>query len=75
MSPDYERLIGRAVTDKKFRDDLLADPEGSVKGSGLSLSADELKQLKESVDRIKADLTADQIDQRFGGVSAGGYWS
>lgn len=74
MSPDFERLIGRAVTDKQFRDGLLADPEGTVKGAGFSLSADEMKQLKDSVDRVKADMTTDEIDQRFE-VSTEGVWA
>lgn len=73
MSPDFERLIGRAVTDKQFRDELLADPEGAARGAGFSLSADEMRQLKDSVDQIKADMTADEIDQRFG-VGVAGAW-
>jgi len=35
MSPEFERLVGRAVSDKAFRDELLADPEAAVKGQGL----------------------------------------
>jgi hypothetical protein len=74
MSPDFERLIGRAVTDKQFRDGLLADPEGTVRGTGFSLSADEMKQLKDSVEQIKADMTADEIDQSFG-IGIEGIWN
>jgi hypothetical protein len=64
MSPDLERLIGRAVTDKDFRDKLLADPEGTVKGSGLSVSAEELAKLKAGVKQVKPD----QLDQQFAGL-------
>jgi hypothetical protein len=64
MSPDLERLVGRAVTDKDFRDKLLADPEGTVKGSGLSISAEELAKLKAGVKQVKPD----QLDQQFAGL-------
>ncbi|RPJ56642.1 MAG: hypothetical protein EHM12_10080 [Dehalococcoidia bacterium] len=49
MSSDLERLVGRAVTDKAFRDKLLADPEGVVKQAGLQLSAEEMEKLKAGV--------------------------
>ena len=72
MSPDLERLVGRAVTDKAFRDKLLADPEGTVKGSGLSISAEELAKLKAGVEQVKKDTTPDQLDQQFATVQ--GNW-
>ncbi len=65
MSPDLERLVGRTVTDKAFRDKLLADPEGAIKEAGLSISADELERLKAAIG--KAD--AQQLDQQFGPMS------
>lgn len=66
MSPELERLVGRVVTDKDFRDKLLADPEGAVKDSGFNLSADELDRVKNAVDNVKQQGTAQQLDQQFG---------
>lgn len=65
MSPDLERLVGRAVVDKTFRDKLLADPEATVKDSGLALSAEELKNLKAGIERVKSNATTAQVDQVF----------
>ncbi len=65
MSPDLERLIGRAVTDKAFRDKLLADPEGTVKDSGLKLSEGEMADLKAGIEQIKTDISSQQLDQDF----------
>jgi hypothetical protein len=65
MSPDLERVIGRAVTDKKFRDDLLADPEGTVKKAGLTPSTAEMDKLKAGVEKIKKDKTSAQLDEQL----------
>ncbi len=62
MSPDFERLIGRAVTDKAFRDKVLADPDGAVKDAGFSLTDEELDQLKAAV----AKTDSQQLDQQVG---------
>ncbi|MFC1975957.1 Franean1_4349 family RiPP [Chloroflexota bacterium] len=65
MSPDLERLVGRAVMDKTFRDKLLADPEGAVKDSGLTLSKEEMADLKAGIEQIKTDITSEQLDQKL----------
>jgi hypothetical protein len=65
MSPDLERLIGRAVTDKEFRDKLLANPAGAVSAAGFKLSDDEMAKLKKGVAQLKTDFTAAQIDQQL----------
>lgn len=73
MSPDLERLVGRAVMDPEFRDKLFADPEGVIKGSGLSLTSDEVDGVKKGIERMKQELTAEQIAQPFG-AKVGGIW-
>jgi len=72
MNQDFERLIGRAVTDKKFRDALLADSEGAATGAGFKLSKEEMKQLKEGIEKAKTKFASDQFDQMFGTVK--GNW-
>lgn len=67
MSPDFERLVGRAVMDADFREKLMADPEGSIKASGLGLTPDEVEQVKQSVEQLKKELTPDQIARPFAG--------
>ena len=66
MSPDLERLVGRAVMDKAFRDKLLADPEGAVKEAGLQLSAEEMQKLKASV----KDQSSRQLDEQLASLSS-----
>ncbi len=65
MSPDLERVIGRAVTNKEFRDELLADPEGAVNKAKLKLSKEEIADLKAGVARAKTKMTPEQIDQQL----------
>lgn len=73
MSPDFERLVGRAILDQEFRDKLIADPDGTIRSSGLSLAPDEIDTVRKSIDRIKQDFTPDQIANPFG-ATAGGFW-
>jgi hypothetical protein len=53
MSPEYERLIGRAVLDSEFREQLLNDPEGAVKAAGFNLSDAEMEHLKSQIELYK----------------------
>jgi hypothetical protein len=46
MSPDLERLIGRAVIDQAFRDQLLHDPDAAIAAAGLKLTPDEIAKVK-----------------------------
>lgn len=74
MSPDFERLIGRAVTDKEFRDAVLADPEQAARDAGLQLDSKELDQIKENVSRINADAEIKkQVDEQFAANSVA-FW-
>ena len=65
MSSDFERLVGRAVADKEFRDKLLADPEGTIKDSDLKLSEEEVVGLEAGINQFKIDVTSQQLDQNF----------
>lgn len=74
MSPDFERLIGRAVTDKEFRNAVLADPEQAARDAGFQLDSKELDQIKENVSRINADAEIKkQVDEQFAANSAA-FW-
>lgn len=70
MNPDLERLVGRAVIDKAFREKLLDDPEQAVHEAGLSLSDKEMDRLKAGVEKIKSKQTSQQIDRQFAQVAA-----
>ncbi|MBN1994871.1 MAG: Franean1_4349 family RiPP [Anaerolineae bacterium] len=65
MSPDLERLVGRAVMDKAFRDKLLADPESAVREANFKLSEEEMADLEAGVERIKREGTSEQLDQQI----------
>lgn len=69
MSPDLERLIGRAIVDKKFRKELLDDPDAAVNGAGFSLTAEELDKLRDAVKRHQQD----DIDKQLEAMSGGGW--
>lgn len=68
MSPDLERLAGRAVMDKAFRDKLLADPEGAVKEAGFKLTPEEISNLKAGVEQLKHDAASKYFDQQLVGI-------
>lgn len=43
---DVERLIGRAILDEEFRKRLFADPHGTVRETGFSLTNEEMAALE-----------------------------
>ncbi len=61
MSPDLERLIGRAVTDKAFRDKLLDPKQTDQAIKDFNLSSEEVKRVKEAAEAT----TPDQLEQQF----------
>lgn len=48
MSPDFERLVGRALLDPDFRKQLLDDPDGTVKSGGFSITEAEMDQIRKA---------------------------
>lgn len=65
MSPDFERLVGRAILNPDFRKRLLDDPDGTVKDEGFTISGDELEELrKAAADRAGSDQKLDGIGVR-----------
>jgi len=72
MKQDFERLIGRAVIDKKFREALLANPEDAVTEADFKLSNEEMEQLKAGIENVKAERGPEQLDEMF--KVARGYW-
>lgn len=68
MSPDLERLIGRAIAEPEFRRQLLLDPVGVVEREGYALTEEELKKVREAAD----DPAAEQKLGTLGG--RGGVW-
>lgn len=55
MTANIERIVGRAIVDQGFRAQLLADPERAARLAGVSLSAEELGQLKGAAARAARD--------------------
>jgi hypothetical protein len=68
VSPDFERLVGRAILDPEFRKQLLDDPDGTVKGAGFSITEEELKHIREAA--ANREATDNQLD-----AVARGVWS
>ncbi len=68
MTANIQRLAGRAVVDLEFRSRLLADPEGTAAASGLSLSAEELAQVRGAAARFaNGEADPEAISQNRGG--------
>ena len=65
-----ESLIGKALADKKFLEDLLKNPDAKIRDAGLDISAEELAQLKK-VDAQKAKKFAESFSQEFADRKAG----
>jgi hypothetical protein len=71
MSPDLERLIGRAVIDKEFRKALLDDVEQAVKAAGLNLTPDELAKVKDAAAARQKNRAG--TDSALDAAKAGGW--
>ncbi len=68
MSPDFERLVGRAILDPDFRRKLLNDPDGTVTGEGFKITEAELDQIRQAAKDREA------TDQKLDGLSVRGTW-
>jgi hypothetical protein len=42
LSPDMERLVGRVILDKDFREYLITNPERAIKEAGFALTPEEI---------------------------------
>ena len=73
MSPELERLIGRAVVNKEFRTKLFDDPDGTVQAEGFKLDPGEMDQVREAVRQRKQQGIA--LDDTLADATAGGIWS
>jgi hypothetical protein len=71
VSPDFERLVGRAVLDPDFRKQLFGDPDGAVKSGGFSLTSDEMQQVRDAVNtRTASGSTVEELTD----VTRGSTW-
>jgi hypothetical protein len=73
VSPELERLVGRAILDPTFRKQLFDDPDGTIKSAGFSLSEDEVKQVREAI--RQRSLMGQSLDDKINEAAAGGTWS
>ncbi len=72
MSPELERLIGRAVVDKKFRTKLFDDPDGAVRDGGFKLDPGEMDQVRDAVKERTANR--DALHQQLDAAASGSAW-
>jgi hypothetical protein len=64
MSPDLERLIGRAVLDPDFRKRLLDDPDAAAKEAGLQPDPDEMERLRKALTDPTQRKQLEDIDRQ-----------
>ena len=65
MTTGLLKVQSLAMTDRTFRERLLADPVDAVKRAGLVLDRSELLTVKTEIDRLKADKTIREIEEVF----------
>jgi hypothetical protein len=65
MTTGLLKVQSLAMTDRTFRERLLADPADAVKRAGLILDRSEMLTVKAEIDRLKADKTIREIDEVF----------
>jgi hypothetical protein len=65
MSPDLERLIGRAVLDPDFRKRLLDDPDAAAKEAGLQPDPDEMERLRKALTDPTQRKQLEDIDRQI----------
>ena len=65
MTTGLLKVQNLAMTDRTFRERLLADPVDAVKRAGLILDRSEMLTVKAEIDRLKADKTIREIDEVF----------
>lgn len=73
---DYDgvkEILGRALIDKSFREELLTDPEQTIENLGYSQSEDSL-EFFESLTEDGFEEYADSVDKRVGGLSRPSQW-
>ncbi|NTV62040.1 MAG: Franean1_4349 family RiPP [Oscillochloris sp.] len=58
MSPELERVIGKAVIDTDFRKKLLDNPDEAIKGEGIELKDDELDLVRKAAKERAQNLDA-----------------
>jgi len=65
MTTGLLKVQNLAMTDRTFRERLLADPADAVKRAGLILDRSEMLTVKTEIDRLKADKTIRELDEVF----------
>ena len=65
MTKGLLKVQNLAMTDRTFRERLLADPVDAVKRAGLILDRSEMFTVKTEIDRLKTDKTIREIDEVF----------
>ncbi len=55
---ELNHLVGKAVNDPAFRKEMLADPEEAAKGMGISLTSEQVEQIK----KVDADKMAEAVE-------------
>ena len=65
MTTGLLKVQSLAMTDRTFRERLLADPVDAVKRAGLVLDRSEMLTVKTEIDRLKSDKTVREIEEVF----------
>jgi hypothetical protein len=63
QSNDFHKLLGRALTDDKFRSALQKNPESALKDTGIDPTPDKVAALKAASDSIG------KVQKAFGGTT------
>jgi len=61
LTPELERLVGRAVLDKEFRDTLLANPAATAKNAGFILTPEEMANVQKFIMPSKHQFASEDV--------------
>lgn len=65
MTKGLLQVQSLAMSDRTFRERLLADPVDAVKRAGLTLDRTEMLTVRTEIERLKADKTVREIEEVF----------
>jgi hypothetical protein len=63
LSPGFQAMIGRMISDPDFRKQMASDPEAALKSANIQLSAPEMERMRSMTPEDRQKLTQ-ELDAR-----------
>jgi hypothetical protein len=72
-TPELEQLIGKAIAEPDFRQQLVDDPEQAIQSAGIELNSEEMRVLT-STSREQREQMMQELNERVNPISGEGSW-